>query len=70
MIALRTAVINQVRTFLLERGMVFARTPAKLRMARPEILENAESDLTPQMRSLLETAMGRVEDGRATDRGA
>jgi transposase len=33
---------------------VFAKTPAKLRIAMPEILENAENDLTPQMRNLLE----------------
>jgi transposase len=51
LIARRTAVINQLRAFLLERGMVFAKTPAKLRIAMPEILEN---DLTPQMRNLLE----------------
>jgi len=54
LIARRTAVINQLRAFLLERGVVFAKTPAKLRMAMPEILENAENDLTPQMRNLLE----------------
>ena len=33
---------------------LFAKTPAQLRMAMPEILENAENDLTPQMRNLLE----------------
>ena len=33
LIARRTAVINQLRAFLLDRGMVFAKTPAKLRMA-------------------------------------
>src|SRR5271155_5022907 len=54
LIARRTAVINQLRAFLLERGMVFAKTPAKLRIAMPEILENAENELTPQMRNLLE----------------
>jgi len=54
LIARRTAVINQLRAFLLERGMVFAKTPAKLRIAMPEILENAENNLTPQMRNLLE----------------
>jgi transposase len=29
-VARRTSVINQLRAFLLERGMVFAKTPAKL----------------------------------------
>jgi transposase len=34
LIARRTAVINQLRAFLLERGMTFAKTPAKPRTAR------------------------------------
>src|SRR5580658_3640399 len=50
----RTAVINQLRAFLLERGLVFAKTPAKLRVALPDILENAASELTTQMRSLID----------------
>ena len=33
LIARRTAVINQLRAFLLERGMTFAKTPAKLKVA-------------------------------------
>ena len=51
LIARRTEVINQLRAFLLERGLVFAKTPAKLKAAMADILENAESDLTPRMRS-------------------
>jgi transposase len=39
---------------LLERGLVFAKTPAKLRDALPDILENADLDLTPQMRDLID----------------
>jgi transposase len=67
LIARRTAVINLLRAFLLERGMMFAKTPAKLRMAMPEILENGErSDAADAQPS--RTALGRVEDGRATDR--
>jgi transposase len=53
LICRRTAVINQIRAFLLERGMVFAQKPANLRAAMADILENAEADLTPQMRSLI-----------------
>jgi len=53
LIARRTSVINQLRAFLLERGLVFAKSPAKLRERMPEILENAEEDLTPRMRTLL-----------------
>src|SRR6202041_4103974 len=53
LIARRTAVINQLRAFLLERGLVFAKSPARLRERMPEILENADEDLTPRMRNLL-----------------
>ena len=53
LISRRTAVINQLRAFLLERGMTFAKTPAKLRTAMPEILENAEANLTSRMRNLV-----------------
>src|ERR1700751_6110684 len=52
LISRRTAVINQLRAFLLERGLVFAKTPAKLRAALPDILENADRYLTTQMRNL------------------
>ena len=38
----RTAVINQIRAFLLERGMVFAQKPAKLKAAMADVLENRE----------------------------
>src|SRR5271155_5085734 len=53
LISRRTAVINQLRAFLLERGMVFAQRPASLKAAMADILENAETGLTPQMRSLI-----------------
>ena len=49
----RTAVINQIRAFLLERGMVFAKSPIRLREAIPTVLENAEENLTPRMRNLI-----------------
>jgi transposase len=32
--------------------MTFAKSPAKLRVAMPDILENAEAELTPRMRNL------------------
>jgi len=58
LISRRTAVINQLRAFLLERGLVFAKTPAKLRAAMSDILENAKADLTPQMRNLIDLLWG------------
>ena len=53
LIGRRTSVINQLRAFLLERGLVFAKSPARLRERMPEILENADEDLTPRMRNLI-----------------
>ena len=49
----RTAVINQIRGFLLERGLTFAQGPANLRRRMPWLLEDAAANLTPRMRSLL-----------------
>lgn len=49
----RTAVINQIRGFLLERGITFAQGPANLRRHIPSLLEDADQNLTPRMRGLL-----------------
>ena len=49
----RTALINQIRGFLLERGITFAKGPANLRNQMPSILEDADENLTPRMRSVL-----------------
>ena len=38
--------------------MVFAQTPAKLKAAMMDLLENAETDLTPQMRNLIDMLWG------------
>ena len=50
------------RAFLLERGMVFAKTPFKLKQAMPEILENAEANLTPRMRNLVSLLWSEWKD--------
>jgi transposase len=49
----RTALINQIRGFLLERGITFAKGPANLRRHMPAMLEDADENLTPRMRHLL-----------------
>src|SRR6202043_3275987 len=54
LMARRTSVINQIRAFLLERGISFAKGPASLRRQMPEILENADELLTARMRRLLD----------------
>ena len=58
LITRRTAVINQLRAFLLERGMIFAKTPAKLRIEMPGVLEDVDNGLTPLMRSLIDGLWG------------
>jgi transposase len=53
LVSRRTVVINQIRAFLLERRMVFAQTPAKLKAAMADVIENPENALTPLMRNLI-----------------
>jgi hypothetical protein len=69
----RTAVINQIRAFLMERGMVFAQKPAKLKAAMADVLENADNALTPMMRNMIgmlweewKTVQGQIDE--LTDR--
>jgi transposase len=53
LVSRRTAVINQLRAFLLERGIVFRKGAAPLRKQMPETLENANINLSLRMRNLL-----------------
>jgi transposase len=62
LVARRTSVINQLRAFLLERGMTFAKTPFKLKVAMPDILENAEANLTPRIRNLVSLLWSEWKD--------
>lgn len=50
----RTALINQIRGFLLERGITFAADPIHLRKNLPAVIEDAEQNLSSHLRSLLE----------------
>jgi transposase len=54
LVARRTSVIDQIRAFLLERGISFRKGPASLRRQMPEILENANTRLSTAMRRLLD----------------
>jgi len=53
LVSRRTSMINQVRAFLLERGITFRKGPAMLRRQMPEILENADEQLSTRIRGLL-----------------
>ncbi len=62
LIARRRSSLPKLRAFLLERGMTFAKTPAKLKGAMPEILENADANLTPRMRNLISLLWSEWKD--------
>jgi transposase len=49
----RTALINEIRGFLLERGITFAAQPIHLRKNLPAVIEDAEQNLTSHLRWLL-----------------
>jgi transposase len=50
----RTALINQIRGFLLERGITFPADPIHLRKNLPIVIEDADQNLSSHLRSLLE----------------
>src|SRR5262250_112739 len=50
----RTALINEIRGFLLERGITFAAQPIHLRKNLPAVIEDAEQNLSSRLRWLLE----------------
>jgi transposase len=54
LVARRTAVINQLRAILLERGVRVARGKAKLAKALPDILAQETTPLRPRIRLLIE----------------
>ncbi len=58
----RTAVINQIRGFLLEHGIAVTAGPAHLKRKIPSILEDAENFLSPRMRTLLIELRGEWEN--------
>ena len=73
MIRQRTALINQIRGFLNEYGIVVAQGKEKLLAAMPDLLEDAENGLTPSSRALYQEmyeqwrqaneGIGRIEKG-------
>jgi transposase len=50
----RTALINEIRGFLLERGIIFAAGLIHLRKNLPGVIEDAEQNLSSRLRWLLE----------------
>jgi hypothetical protein len=50
----RSVLINEIRGFLLERGITFAAQPIHLRKNLPIVIEDAEQNLSPRLRWLLD----------------
>jgi transposase len=50
----RTALINEIRGFLLERGLTFPARPIHRRKNLPAVIEDAEPNLSPRLRWLLD----------------
>jgi transposase len=53
LVTARTRLVNQIRAFLLERGLTVRQGLAALRRALPVILDDAENGLGPAIRALL-----------------
>lgn len=53
LVGLRTGVINQIRGFLLDRGITVRQGPMPLRKALPEILSSSSEALSPRMIHLI-----------------
>lgn len=56
----RTALINQLRAFLLERGMTVPKGVAALRRRLPEVLEIADNELSDRLRALIDQIWQQV----------
>src|SRR5829696_5556467 len=57
LVSQRTAAVNQIRTFLLERGIAVRQGLRSLRQALPDILSQRTDVLTPRMVRLIEGLM-------------
>ena len=64
LVSRRTSVINQIRAFLIERGIAVAKGPRSLRKVLPEILGSCEDVLSPMIVRLIEEL---CEDWRRLD---
>ena len=58
----RTALINQIRGFLLERGIIFAKGPANLRKQMPSLLEDADQNLSSPYTQAARSSLAGVEN--------
>lgn len=62
LVAEKTAQANQIRGLLAEFGIVLPQGIKTLRARIPDILEDAENELTPEMRDLISKMSERIKD--------
>src|ERR1039457_1594934 len=64
LISRRTGVINQLRALLLERGATFRKGRSYLRRQMPQILEDADQNLSPPHAASPRTTVGGMEESK------
>ena len=64
LVSRRTALINQLRSFLLERGVTIAKSRRALETALPKIMANASIPISARMRTLIG---GMIDEWRQLD---
>lgn len=62
LITMRTQVSNQIRGLLMEYGVVISKGVERMKIEFAEIIENAESELTPVVRQLVSTSYELFKD--------
>jgi transposase len=68
LVSQRTAIVNQIRAFLLERGIAVRQGLRFLRHALPDILANRADLLTPRMVHMIEELAGGFASPRHSHR--
>jgi transposase len=63
----RTALCNQIRGLLAEYGLVLPQSISRLRRALPEVLEDAENELTVRGRELIASLFDELRQPRGAD---
>lgn len=58
----RTALVSQMRGILLDRGIVFGKSNTRARRAIPEIISDAENDLTELCREILASLFAFLQE--------
>jgi transposase len=62
LVSQRTGLCNQIRGLLAEYGIVLPQAIARLRRALPEVLEDAENELTVRGRELIASMLEELRD--------